>query len=380
MPSCAAHVRFWSKSGHALLHCKCLLLTQSGHSVAPLSEGRFEPIRLALSNTWGRTLRRREFIKVIVASAVGWPLAANAQVHTRRVAALVGTGNDALGQSWITAFRQKLRDLGWSDRDIQIEVIWGGGDIEHIRASAADLVKSKPDVILVYTVRVLNEVRRRTTEIPVVFIATNDPVGLGIVKSLAHPGGNLTGFTLYEVSIAGKLVELLKEMVPKLARVALLFNPNNSSAELYWPLIQKIAKSLDIIPVSFAVRDAASIQEVIDAFVREPNGGIVLPNDATTTTHRDLIVELAARYRLPVVYSFSSVVAGGGLISYGPDTSDLFIQAASYVDRILKGEKPANLPVQAPTKFTLAVNVKTAKAIGLTVPPSVIARADEVIE
>jgi putative tryptophan/tyrosine transport system substrate-binding protein len=227
---------------------------------------------------------------------------------------------------------------------------------------------------------VLNEVRRRTTEIPVVFIATNDPVGLGIVKSLAHPGGNLTGFTLYEVSIAGKLVELLKEMVPNLARVALLFNPNNSSAELYWPLIQKIAKSLDIIPVSFPVRDAASIREVIGAFVREPNGGIVLPNDATTTTYRDLIVELAARYRLPVVYSFSSVVAGGGLISYGPDTSDLFIQAASYVDRILKGEKPANLPVQAPTKFTLAVNVKTAKAIGLTVPPSVIARADEVIE
>jgi putative tryptophan/tyrosine transport system substrate-binding protein len=355
-------------------------MTQSGHSVAPLSEGRFEPIRWALSNTWGRTLRRREFIKVIVASAVGWPLAANAQVHTRRVAALVGTGNDALGQSWITAFRQKLRDLGWSDRDIQIEVIWGGGDIEHIRASAADLVRSKPDVILVYTVRVLNEVRRRTNEIPVVFIATNDPVGLGIVKSLAHPGGNLTGFTLYEVSIAGKLVELLKEMVPNLARVALLFNPNNSSAELYWPLIQKIAKSLDIIPVSFPVRDAASIREVIGAFVREPNGGIVLPNDATTTTYRDLIVELAARYRLPVVYSFSSVVAGGGLISYGPDTSDLFIQAASYVDRILKGAKPAHLPVQAPTKFTLAVNVKTAKAIGLTVPPSVIARADEVIE
>jgi ABC-type uncharacterized transport system substrate-binding protein len=386
----SANVRYWPKAGipeplinvrgHGDCTAKCPLMTQSGHSVAPLSEGRFEPIRWALSNTWGRTLRRREFIKVIVASAVGWPLAANAQVHTRRVAALVGTGNDALGQSWITAFRQKLRDLGWSDRDIQIEVIWGGGDIEHIRASAADLVRSKPDVILVYAVRVLNEVRRRTTEIPIVFIATNDPVGLGIVKSLAHPGGNLTGFTLYEVSVAGKLVELLKEMVPHLARVALLFNPNNSSAELYWPLIQKIAKSLDIIPVSFPVHDAASIQDAIGAFVREPNGGIVLPNDVTTTTYRDLIVQLAARYRLPVVYSFSSVVAGGGLISYGPDTSDLFIQAASYVDRILKGEKPANLPVQAPTKFTLAVNIKTAKAIGLTVPPSVIARADEVIE
>jgi putative ABC transport system substrate-binding protein len=185
---------------------------------------------------------------------------------------------------------------------------------------------------------------------------------------------------LYEVSIAGKLVELLKELVPQLARVAMLFNPNNSSAELYWPLIQKIAKSLDVIPVSFPVRDAASIQDAVGAFVREQNGGIVLPNDVTTTTYRDLIVELAARYRLPVVYSFSSVVADGGLISYGPDTSDLFINAAAYVDRILKGEKPANLPVQAPTKFTLAVNMKTAKAMGLTVPASILLRADEVIE
>jgi putative ABC transport system substrate-binding protein len=162
--------------------------------------------------------------------------------------------------------------------------------------------------------------------------------------------------------------------------VAMLFNPNNSSAELYWPLIQKIAKSLDIIPVAFPVRDAASIQDAIGAFVHEPNGGIVLPNDVTTTTYRDLIVELAVRYRLPVVYSFRSVVAGGGLISYGPDTSNLFLNAATYVDRILKGEKPANLPVQAPTKFTLAVNVKTAEAMGLTVPPSILLRADEVIE
>lgn len=326
-------------------------------------------------------MRRREFITLLGGAAAVWPLATRAQQRIRRIGVLMGTRDDLQGQSWITAFRQKLQELGWTDgRDAQMEVIWGGGDIEHIRASAADLVSSKPDVILVYSVRVLNEVRRRTTEIPVIFIATNDPVGLGIVKSLAHPGGNLTGFTLYEVSIAGKLVELLKEMVPHLARVALLFNPNNSSAELYWPLIQKVAKSLDIIPVSFPVRDAASIKDVIGEFVREPNGGIVLPNDVTTTTYRDLIVELAARYRLPVVYSFRSVVAGGGLISYGPDTSHLFINAASYVDRILKGEKPANLPVQAPTKFTLAVNVKTAKAIGLTVPPSVFARADEVIE
>jgi putative ABC transport system substrate-binding protein len=325
-------------------------------------------------------MQRRTFI-TLLGGAAAWPLATRAQQGIRRIGVLMGTGDDLQGQSWITAFQQKLQELGWMDgRDIKIEVIWGGGDIEHIRAKAADLVSSKPNVILVYSVRVLNEVRRRTTEIPVVFIATNDPVGLGIIKSLAHPGGNLTGFTLYEVSIAGKLVQLLKEMVPHLARVAMLFNPNNSSAELYWPLIQKIAKSLDIIPVAFPVRDAASIQDAIGAFVHEPNGGIVLPNDVTTTTYRDLIVELAARYRLPVVYSFRSVVAGGGLISYGPDTSNLFLNAATYVDRILKGEKPANLPVQAPTKFTLAVNVRTAEAMGLTVPPSILLRADEVIE
>jgi putative ABC transport system substrate-binding protein len=326
-------------------------------------------------------MQRRQFILHLAASAAAWPLVANAQQNVKRVAALIGIGNDALGQSWITAFQQKLRELGWSDgRDIQIEVIWGGGDIERIRASAADLVSAKPNVILVYSVRVLNEVRQRTKEIPVVFIATNDPVGLGIVKSLAHPGGNLTGFTLYEVSIAGKLVELLKEMVPNLARVAMLFNPNNSSAKLYWPLIQKIASSSGIAAVSFPVRDPASIEHAIGAFAREANGGIVLPSDVTTTAYRDVIVELAARYRVPVVHSVRSAVAGGGLIAYGPDTADLFRQAGSYVDRILKGEKPANLPVQAPTKFTLAVNLKTAKALDIIVPPSVLARADEVIE
>ena len=326
-------------------------------------------------------MRRRAFILHLAALAAVWPLPAIAAQRIRRVAALIGIGNDDLGQSWITAFQQKLKDLGWSDgRDLQIEVIWGGGDIERIRASAASVVSAKPDVILVYSVRVLNEVRQRTSEIPVVFIATNDPVGLGIVKSLAHPGGNLTGFTLYEVSIAGKLVELLKEMMPNVAKVAMLFNPNNSSAKLYWPLIQKIAKSAGIAAVSFPVRDAASIEHAVDAFAREPNGGIVLPSDVTTTAYRDLIVELAARYRVPVVHSVRSAVAAGGLIAYGPDTSELFRQAGSYVDRILKGEKPADLPVQAPTKFNLAVNLKTAKTLGLTVPPPVLARADEVIE
>jgi putative ABC transport system substrate-binding protein len=305
---------------------------------------------------------------------------AHAQQHAPQVGVLIGTGNDAQGQSWISAFRQKLRELGWNDRNLKVQVIWGGGDIELIRASAAEMVNSKPDVIFVYSVRVLNAVRQQTTEIPVVFIATNDPVGLGIVKSLAQPGGNVTGFMLYEVSVVGKLVELLNEIAPHLKRVALLYNPNNSSAGPYWRLIQKIAKSTDIVSVSYPVRDAASIRQAFDVFAREPNGGIVLPTDVTTTAFRDLIVELAARYRVPVVYSFRSVVESGGLISYGPDTSDLFVRAASYVDRILKGTKPNELPVQAPTKFSLAVNTKTAAAMGLTVPRSILLRADEVIE
>jgi ABC-type uncharacterized transport system substrate-binding protein len=321
-------------------------------------------------------MQRRDFITLLGGAAV-WPHAARAQQHTRRVGVLVGTGDDSQGRSWITGFRRKLQELGWTEgRDVQIEVIWGGADIEHIRTSAAEMVTSKPDVILVYSVRVLNAVRQGTAEIPVVFIATNDPVGLGLVKSLSHPG---TGFMLYEVSVAGKLVELLKEMVPNLARVA-ASSIRITAVQGPTGNIQKVAKSIEIIPVSFPVHDAASIQDAIDAFVREPNGGMVLPTDVTTTAYRDLLVELAARYRLPMVYSFRSVVAGGGLISYGPDTSDLFLRAASYIDRILKGEKPADLPVQAPTKFTLAVNLKTAKAFGLTVPPSVLARADEVIE
>jgi putative ABC transport system substrate-binding protein len=326
-------------------------------------------------------MKRREFITLLGGAVAAWPLVARAQQRTRRIAVLLGTGNDSQGQSWIAGFQQKLQEIGWIDgRNVQIDVRWGGADIDYIRATAAELAGSKPDVILVYSVRVLNAMRQATRQIPVVFIATNDPVGLGIVESLAHPGGNLTGFMLYEVSVAGKLVELLKEMMPHLARVGLLFNPDNSSAAGYWRSIETAANSFGIIPVSLPVRNAASIQDAVDAFVREPNGGLVLPTDVTITAYRDLIVALASRYQLPVVYSFRSVVASGGLISYGPDTSDLFHRAANYVDRILKGEKPADLPVQAPTKFELVINLKTAKALGLNVPNTLIGRADEMIE
>jgi putative ABC transport system substrate-binding protein len=325
-------------------------------------------------------MRRRQLI-ALLGCAVAWPLPVRAQQRLRRVGVLVGTSDDAQGRSWMAAFQQKLEGLGWVDgRDIEIDLVWGGADINHIRASAAKMVGSKPDAIFVYSVRVLNLVRQATREIPVVFIATNDPVGLGIVQSLSHPGGNLTGFMLYEVSVAGKLVELLKELVPSLARVAMLFNPDNSSAMPYWRLIQTIAHANGIEPLSFAVSDAPSIEKAIGSFTREPNGGVVLPPGVTTTAYRDWIVAVAARHRVPVVYSFRSVVAGGGLISYGPDTADLFLRAAFYVDQILKGSKPSELPVQAPTKFILAVNRKTAQSLGLKVPITILLRADEVIE
>ena len=234
---------------------------------------------------------------------------------------------------------------------MQIDVRWGGADIDYIRTSAADLVNSKPDVILVYSVRVLNAMRQATRQIPIVFIATSDPVGLGFVESLAHPGGNLTGFMLYEVSVAGKLVELLKEMAPHLATMALLFNPENISAAGYRRSIETVAKSLGVVPVWLPVRNAADIENAMDTLAREPSGGLVLPTDVTTIVHRDLIVALAARHRLPAIYSFRADVTSGGLMCYGPDTADLFRRASSYVDRILKGEKPADLPVQAPTKY-----------------------------
>jgi putative tryptophan/tyrosine transport system substrate-binding protein len=325
--------------------------------------------------------KRRQFITLVSCAVAAWPLVSHGQQRARRIGVLIGTGNDLQSQFWLAAFRRRLQELGWSDgRDLQIDVRWGSADINYIRSSAADLVSSKPDVILVYGVRALNPIRQATRQIPVVFIATSDPVGLGLVESLAHPGGNLTGFMLYEVSLAGKLVELLKDLVPDLVRVALVFSPDNTSAAGYWRSVETVARSRNVIPISLPVRDIGNILDALDAFAREPNGGLVLPTYLTTIVSRDLIVALAARHRLPTLYSFRSDVASGGLMSYGPDTTDLFVRSATYIDRILKGEKAADLPVQAPTKFELAINLKTAKALGVDVPPTLLARADEVIE
>jgi putative ABC transport system substrate-binding protein len=325
-------------------------------------------------------MKRREFLGAL-GSAAAWPVAAHAQQPMRRIGVLVGAGDDPQGQSWTAAFQQGLQQLGWTPgRNVHIDLRWGGADIDTIRASASELLSSKPDVILVYSVRVLNAMRQATGQIPIVFIATSDPVGLGFANSLAHPGGNLTGFMLYEVSVAGKLVELLKEMAPRLAKIALLYNPENISAEGYRRSIETVAKSLAVTPVWLSVRTAADIGDAVSTLAREPGAGLVLPTDVTTVVHRDLIVSLAAQHRLPAIYSFRADVARGGLMCYGPDTADLFRRASGYADRILKGEKAADMPVQAPSKFEFVINLKTAKALGLTVPPTLLARADEVIE
>jgi putative tryptophan/tyrosine transport system substrate-binding protein len=327
-------------------------------------------------------MKRREVITLLGGAAM-WPLAVRAQQRERirHIAVLMGEGDDPQGQSWIAGFRQGLAELGWLDgRNVQVDVHWGGADIDYIRRTAAELARSNPDVILPHTSRVLNAVREATRDIPVVFVATSDPVGLGFVQSLAHPGGNLTGFMLYEVSVAGKIVQLLKEIAPHISRVALLASPDNLSVTGYWKSIQEVSKAVGLDPTYFPVRSVADIEAAILDFARAANGGIVLPPDATMITHRDVIIALAARHQLPTIYSFRADVRRGGLMCYGPDEGDLFRRAASYIDRILKGERPADLPVQAPTKFELAINMKTANALGLNVPTQMQLIADEVIE
>jgi putative tryptophan/tyrosine transport system substrate-binding protein len=329
-------------------------------------------------------MKRREFITLLGGAALIRPLAARAQQseRKRRIAVLMGAGDNPQGQAWIAGFQQRLAELGWLDgRNVQVDVHWGGADMDYIRRTAAELARSKPDVIVPYATRVLFAVRDATRYIPVVFLATSDPVGLGLVQSLARPGGNLTGFMLYEVSTAGKLVQFLKEIAPHVLRVALLASADNLTATTgFWKSIQEVSRSLGLNPTYFPVRSAADIEAAIADFARESNGGIVLPTDVTTITHRDVIIALAAQHQLPTIHSFRADVRRGGLMCYGPDTGDLFRRAASYVDRILKGERPADLPVQAPVKFELAINMKTANALGLNVPTQMQLIADEVIE
>jgi putative ABC transport system substrate-binding protein len=328
-------------------------------------------------------MRRRDFI-TLLGTAVAWPVAARAQQREqmRRIGVLMNLGSDdAEGQARNAAFLQGLQELGWTvGRNVRIEYRWGAGDAELFRRHGLELVALAPDVILAGGGAVVPSLLQATRTIPIVFTLTPDPVGAGFVESLARPGGNATGFTIFEYGISGKWLELLKEIAPHVTRAAVIRDPAIAAGLGLWGAIQSVAPSLGVELRPLGVRDAGEIERVVTAFARSSNGGLIVTGSTLATVHRELITTLAARYRLPAVYPQRSFVTVGGLISYGPDSIDPYRQAAGYVDRILKGEKPSDLPVQVPTKYELVINLKAAKALGLDLPATVLARADEVIE
>jgi ABC-type uncharacterized transport system substrate-binding protein len=328
-------------------------------------------------------MRRREFITLLGGTAAMWPLAAHAQQpdRMRHIGALAGIANDAEGQARFAAFRQGLQQLGWTDgRNIRIDYRWGGGDADNIRKHAAELAALAPDVILAAGGAITGPLLQATRTVPIVFVHVPDPVGAGFVDSLARPGGNATGFINFEYSVSAKWLELLKQIAPGVTRAAVLRDPVITAGTGQFGAIQSAAPPLGVEVSPVNVRDAGEIERAVAAFARSSNGGLIVTVSALAVVHRDLIITLAARHKLPAVYYERNFVADGGLISYGPDYLDQYRRAAGYVDRILKGEKPADLPVQAPTKYKLVINLKTAKALGITMPPTLLATADEVIE
>jgi len=329
-------------------------------------------------------MKRREFITLLGGAAVAWPLAARAQQpeRMRRIGVLMSVAaNDPEGEARLTAFLQGLQQLGWTDgRNVRIDIRWGAGDPDRYRRYAAELVALAPDVILAASSSALEPLQQATRTAPIVFVTIADPVGAGFVNSLARPGGNATGFSQFEYGVIGKWLELLKEIAPGVTRVAVIRDPTISAGAGQFGAIQTAAPSFGVEVNPVNLRDAGEIERAIAGFALSPNGGLILTAGPLATIHRELIITLAARYKLPAVYFERFFVTGGGLISYGPHLIDQYQRAAGYVDRILKGEKPADLPVQAPTKYELVINLKTAKALGLTVPSTLLARADEVIE
>ena len=327
---------------------------------------------------------RRAFITLLGGVAGTWTLGARAQQpeRMRRIGILLNaSSDDPQYQAWVGAFLQALALLGWTiGRNVRIDTRWAGANAAEIRRHAAELVTLAPDVILAHGAGPVEALLQATRTVPIVFVAVIDPVGGGFVDSLARPGGNTTGFTLFEYGISGKWLELLKEIAPRVTRAAVLRNPAIASGSGQLGAIQAVAPSFGVELSPVNVRDAGEIERAVAAFARSPNGGLIVPASAAAQLHLDLIITLAARHKLPAVYADRIYVTGGGLISYGPDRIDQYRRAAGYVDRILKGEKPADLPVQTPTKYELVINLKTAKALGLEVPQSLLARADEVIE
>jgi putative tryptophan/tyrosine transport system substrate-binding protein len=329
-------------------------------------------------------MKRREFIALLGGAAVAWPLAARAQQgdRMRRIGILMNlAADDPEGRARIEAFVQGLQQLGWTvGRNLQIDTRWAAADADLFRRYATELLEPAPDVILAATISAVAPLQQATRAVPIVFVNVADPVGAGVVARLSRPGGNVTGFSLYEYSIAGKWVELLKQIAPGVTRAAVLRDPATSGGIGQFAAIQTAAPSMGVELSPVDVRDGGEIERTVTEFARTSNGGLIVTGSPAQALHRKLIITLAARHRLPGIYPFRYMAADGGLIAYGVDLVDQFRQAVGYVDRILKGEKPADLPVQAPTKFQLVINLKTAKALGLAVPDKLLAIADEVIE
>jgi putative ABC transport system substrate-binding protein len=329
-------------------------------------------------------MRRREFLGFIAGAAAAWPTAGRAQRSEpkRRLGVLMGlAADDAQGQDRIAAFEEGLQQLGWTrGRNLQIDYRRGGGNTDLTRRYAAELVALEPDIILASGGSVVAALQQATRTVPIVFTQTPDPVAAGFVASLARPGGNATGFTTSEYGISAKWLELLKEIAPGVKRAAVLRDPTVASGIGQFASIQSVAPSFGVELSPIDLRDESELERSIASFAREPNGGLIVTSSSLAAVHRQTIITLAARYRLPAVYNYRYFTTSGGLISYGSDPIDQYRRAAGYVDRILRGEKPADLPVQAPTKYELAINLKAAKTLGLTVPPSLLARADAVIE
>jgi putative ABC transport system substrate-binding protein len=330
-------------------------------------------------------MKRRTFIAGLW-SAAAWPLVARAQQgdRMRRIGVLMALGeNDPQAKGWLSGFTQGLAELGWTDgRNLRMDVLWAAGNIDWMRMFAKVLVNLQPDVILALNTAVTAALQRETRTIPIVFVNVSDPVGDGFVASLPRPGGNITGFINLEESLADKWLELLTEIAPGVKRAAMIFNPKTApgGGSYYLPVFEAAARSLKVEPIAAPVHSDAEIETVITSLGREPGGGLVVMSDTFMIVHRAPIILLAARNSVPTVYPGTTYVRDGGLLSYGPDSVDIFHRSAAYVDRILRGAKPSDLPVQLPVKFEMALNAKTAKALGLTVPQSILLRADEVIE
>jgi putative ABC transport system substrate-binding protein len=329
-------------------------------------------------------MRRRDLVSLLGGAVIAWPIVTRAQQteRMRRIGVLMGVANDSEGQARIAAFKQVLQTLGWTEgTNVQIDVRWAEGNVaDRIRANAIELVGMTPDVILANGTPVSAALRLESQSIPIVFVAVTDPIGSGLVSNLARPSGNITGFTVFEYGMAGKWIEMIKEAAPSVSQIGLLHNPTNPAVAGFFPEFKSAAQLLAMPLAVLGARDAYEIVREFNDFVQRPNGGMIVLPDPFTSAHREIIIELAARHRVPTIYPFNLFAKAGGLVSYGPDIVNLFQRAASYVDRILKGKAPGDLPVEQPIKYELIVNLKTAKALGLDISPTVLARADQVIE